>query len=160
VQRPEIMGERGDDGAVGSGNDLHRQMVPPGVPLPAEPLGLVLVRADVHTSSEGLSVTVGWPSPELRGLSSSRRAGPFIDDSGYPIEDSEALIRAIEMTGRQMPIDLVLHTPGGLVLAAEQIASALAAHEGPVTVYVPHYAMSGGTLIALAADRIVLSPSA
>jgi ClpP class serine protease len=46
------------------------------------------------------------------------------------------------------------------VLAAEQIASALAAHEGPVTVYVPHYAMSGGTLIALAADRIVLSPSA
>jgi ClpP class serine protease len=28
------------------------------------------------------------------------------------------------------------------------------------SVYVPHYAMSGGTLIALAADRIVLSPSA
>jgi ClpP class serine protease len=65
------------------------------------------------------------------------------------------------MTGRQLPIDLVLHTPGGLVLAAEQIAAAaLAGHEGPVTVYVPHYAMSGGTLIALAADRIVLSPSA
>jgi ClpP class serine protease len=81
--------------------------------------------------------------------------GGFID-----IDDSEAVIRAIEMTGRQMPIDLVLHTPGGLVLAAEQIASALAAHEGPVTVYVPHYAMSGGTLIALAADRIVVAPSA
>jgi ClpP class serine protease len=47
-----------------------------------------------------------------------------------------------------------------LVLAAEQIASALAAHPGDVTVYVPHYAMSGGTLIALAADRIVLAPSA
>jgi ClpP class serine protease len=29
-----------------------------------------------------------------------------------------------------------------------------------VTVYVPHYAMSGGTLIALAADRIVMAPSA
>jgi ClpP class serine protease len=27
-------------------------------------------------------------------------------------------------------------------------------------VYVPHYAMSGGTLIALAADHIVMSPSA
>jgi ClpP class serine protease len=81
--------------------------------------------------------------------------GGFID-----IEDSEAVIRAIEMTSRQMPIDMVLHTPGGLVLAAEQIASALAEHEGPVTVYVPHYAMSGGTLIALAADRIVMAPSA
>jgi ClpP class serine protease len=81
--------------------------------------------------------------------------GGFID-----IDDSEAVNRAIEMTDDQMPIDLVLHTPGGLVLAAEQIAAALAAHPAPVTVYVPHYAMSGGTLIALAADRIVMSPSA
>src|SRR3954453_14817590 len=81
--------------------------------------------------------------------------GGYID-----IEDSEEIIRAIEMTGEKMPIDLVLHTPGGLVLAAEQIARALALHPGDVTVYVPHYAMSGGTLIALAADRIVMSPSA
>jgi ClpP class serine protease len=81
--------------------------------------------------------------------------GGYID-----IDDSEALIRAIEMTGARVPIDLVLHTPGGLVLAAEQIASALAAHAAPVTVFVPHYAMSGGTLIALAADHVVLGPSA
>jgi ClpP class serine protease len=81
--------------------------------------------------------------------------GGFID-----IEDSESVIRAIEMTGREVPIGLVLHTPGGLVLAAEQIAAALAAHPARVTVYVPHYAMSGGTMIALAADRIVMAPSA
>jgi ClpP class serine protease len=81
--------------------------------------------------------------------------GGYID-----IDDSEAVIRAIEMTGDKVPIDLILHTPGGLVLAAEQIAAALAAHPANVTVYVPHYAMSGGTLIALAADRIVMSPSA
>ncbi|MDQ1521536.1 MAG: hypothetical protein QOI55_2609 [Actinomycetota bacterium] len=81
--------------------------------------------------------------------------GGFID-----IDDSEQVIRAIEMTDSNVPIDLVLHTPGGLVLAAEQIAAALAGHPAPVTVYVPHYAMSGGTLIALAADRIVMSPSA
>jgi ClpP class serine protease len=81
--------------------------------------------------------------------------GGYID-----IEDSEAVIRAIEMTGEKVPISMVLHTPGGLVLAAEQIAAALADHPAPVTVYVPHYAMSGGTLIALGADRIVMSPSA
>lgn len=81
--------------------------------------------------------------------------GGYID-----IEDSEAVIRAIEMTDDDVPIDLVLHTPGGLVLAAEQIAAALAAHPAPVRVYVPHYAMSGGTLIALAADEILMSPSA
>ena len=76
------------------------------------------------------------------------------------IDDSEAVIRAIEMTADDVPIDLVLHTPGGLVLAAEQIASALVDHPAQVSVYVPHYAMSGGTLIALAADRIVMAPSA
>src|SRR6058998_2416023 len=54
----------------------------------------------------------------------------------------------------------VLHTPGGLVLASEQIAYALKRREGKVTVFVPHYAMSGGTLIALAADEIVMSPHA
>ncbi len=76
------------------------------------------------------------------------------------IEDSEAVLRAIKMTDRDIPIDLILHTPGGLVLAAEQIARALMKHQAKVTVFVPHYAMSGGTLIALAADEIVMDENA
>jgi ClpP class serine protease len=76
------------------------------------------------------------------------------------IDDSEEVLRAIKLTDPEVPIDLILHTPGGLVLAAEQIAYALCAHKAPVTVFVPHYAMSGGTLIALAADQIVMDPNA
>lgn len=76
------------------------------------------------------------------------------------VEDSEQVLRAIRLTPPHMPIDLVLHTPGGLVLAAEQIARALLKHPAKVTVFVPHYAMSGGTLIALAADEIVLDENA
>jgi ClpP class serine protease len=76
------------------------------------------------------------------------------------IEDSEAILRAIRLTPDDQPIDLILHTPGGLVLAAEQIANALAEHPGRTTVLVPHYAMSGGTLIALAADEIVMDRNA
>jgi len=76
------------------------------------------------------------------------------------IEDSEQVLRAIRMTPDDMPIDFILHTPGGLVLAAEQIAHALARHKAKVTVFVPHYAMSGGTLIALAADEIVMDENA
>jgi len=76
------------------------------------------------------------------------------------IEDSEQVLRAIRLTPDDMPIDLILHTPGGLVLAAEQIAHALVRHRGKVTVFVPHYAMSGGTLIALAADEIVMDENA
>ena len=75
----------------------------------------------------------------------------FID-----IEDSEAVLRAIRLTSDDRPIDVVLHTPGGLVLASEQIAYALREHPAKVTVVVPHYAMSGGTLVALAADQILM----
>lgn len=70
------------------------------------------------------------------------------------IEDSERVLREIRAVPPGRPLDVILHTPGGLVLAAEQIAMALARHGGPVTVFVPHYAMSGGTLLALAAQSI------
>jgi len=76
------------------------------------------------------------------------------------IQDSEQVLRALRLTDPQVPIQLVLHTPGGLVLASVQIARAIKRHKGKVTVYVPHYAMSGGTLIAMAADEIVMSEDA
>src|SRR5467141_974220 len=85
---------------------------------------------------------------------------------GFPVfryidvNDSEEVIRAIHLTDPEIPLDLVLHTPGGLVLAATQIARAVLKHKGKVTVFVPHYAMSGGTLIALAASEIVMSDHA
>src|ERR1700722_9206248 len=76
------------------------------------------------------------------------------------INDSEDILRAIRMTDSDVPIDLILHTPGGLVLAALQIARALREHSAKVTAFVPHYAMSGGTLICLAANEIVMSSHA
>src|SRR6056297_1883169 len=72
------------------------------------------------------------------------------------LEGAQSIISAIKATPDDTPIDLVLHTPGGLVLAAMQIARAVEAHPAKVTVSVPIYAMSGGTLIALAADEIVM----
>lgn len=76
------------------------------------------------------------------------------------IEDSEEVLRAVQLTDPEVPIDLILHTPGGLVLASEQIANALVSHRAKVTIFVPHYAMSGGTLLALAADELVMAPHA
>src|SRR5215510_13468806 len=76
------------------------------------------------------------------------------------VNDSEEVLRAIHMTDPAVPLDLVLHTPGGLALASLQIARAIHKHQSKVTVFVPHYAMSGGTLIALAAKEIVMSEHA
>jgi ClpP class serine protease len=81
---------------------------------------------------------------------------------GFPVsrfinlEDAQTIIAAIKATPPDRPIDFIVHTPGGLVLAAMQIARALQAHPARVRVVVPVYAMSGGTLIALAADEIVM----
>ena len=72
------------------------------------------------------------------------------------LEDAQTVIAAIKDTPEDTPIDLIIHTPGGIVLAAMQIARAVEAHPAKVTAYVPVYAMSGGTLIALAADEIVM----
>lgn len=79
----------------------------------------------------------------------------FID-----INDSEQILRVIRMTPDDMPIDLVLHTPGGLVLSTEQIAMALKRHKAKVTIFVPHYAMSGGTLLCMAADEVCMDEHA
>lgn len=76
------------------------------------------------------------------------------------IDDAEDVIRVIRNTDPEMPIDIILHTPGGLAIATLQIAAALRRHKAPVTAFVPHIAMSGGTLIALAADNIVMAPHA
>jgi ClpP class serine protease len=76
------------------------------------------------------------------------------------VDDAESVLRAIRETPPGRAIEIVLHTPGGLVLAARQIAAALRDHDGKVMAVVPHYAMSGGTMIALAADEIVVDAHA
>src|SRR4026209_418903 len=68
---------------------------------------------------------------------------------GFPVyryidvNDSKEVLRAIHLTDPAVPLDIVLHTPGGLVLASLQIAHALHKHHGKVTAFVAHYAMSG-----------------
>ena len=85
---------------------------------------------------------------------------------GFPVmryidvNDSEEVLRAIRLTDDEVPLDIILHTPGGLVLAATQIARTMRDRKSRVTVFVPHYAMSGGPLTALAADEIVMSSHA
>lgn len=52
------------------------------------------------------------------------------------MNDSEEVMRAIQLTDLHMALDLIFHTPGGLYLAATQIARALIGHKGKVTVFV------------------------
>lgn len=60
------------------------------------------------------------------------------------------------------PIDLMLHTPGGDVDAAEKLITLVrgaVGEQGQLRVIVPDYAKSAGTLMALGANSIVMSDS-
>ena len=55
VQRPDVIDQRSDQGAMRGDDDLQRQMIAPFLPVAAEPLGLLCGRADVQRE-------YGWPS--------------------------------------------------------------------------------------------------
>lgn len=78
----------------------------------------------------------------------------FIDE-----EDAEQILRWIRQY-RDYPLELILHTPGGQLHASIQIARALRKHPKNTRVIIPHYSMSGGTVIALAASEIVMDKDA
>jgi ClpP class serine protease len=76
------------------------------------------------------------------------------------LDTAEQLLSVIRGIKPDQPVDIVLHTPGGEVTAALQIANALKAHRGRKTAFIPYYAFSAGTLIALTTDEIVMGPQA
>ncbi|MGV8077397.1 MAG: SDH family Clp fold serine proteinase [Methanosarcina sp.] len=78
----------------------------------------------------------------------------FIDE-----EDAEQILRWIRQY-KDYPLELILHTPGGQLHASIQIARALRNHPKNTRVVIPHYSMSGGTVIALAANEIVMDKDA
>jgi ClpP class serine protease len=58
------------------------------------------------------------------------------------------------------PFDLILHTPGGSIFAAQLISKLIQKYPSAVRAIVPVYAMSGGSFLALSCDEILLANTA
>lgn len=56
--------------------------------------------------------------------------------------------------------DLILHTPGGEVFSALMISRILKQYPGKIRTIIPQFAMSGGTLLALSTDEIIMNETA
>lgn len=76
------------------------------------------------------------------------------EDPEIGIEDTVKVLMEIQKTPKDKPIDMIIHTPGGYAVAAQMMAMAIKFHPAKVTVMVPFYAMSGGSLMSLAAGEI------
>ena len=75
-------------------------------------------------------------------------------DPEIGIEDTETILQKMRRVPPETPVDFIIHTPGGYALAAQMMAMAIKFHPSKVTVMVPFYAMSGGSLMSLAAGEI------
>ena len=78
---------------------------------------------------------------------------------GIDAEDANDIITEINLLKRNEPIDIILHTHGGSASASDRIAYAIV-DRPHTTAFVPFYAESGGTEIALATQKIVFGNSA
>lgn len=78
--------------------------------------------------------------------------GTAIDDN-----DKNAFMQAVCGLDRSKRLDLILHTPGGQIAAAESLVCYLKALFGnDIRAFVPQTAMSAGTMIALSTKQIVM----
>lgn len=74
---------------------------------------------------------------------------------GDALREFQAQLR--RMSG---PVDLVIHCYGGVVTVVNSMVHAIRAYPGEVKAYVPYHAFSGGTMLALACNKIIMGDSA
>lgn len=109
-----------------------------------------LADLQAHTNRNLIVYYSGWL--EKGHLQAQGLVGFEVNDS-----DKNGFMAVIHGMDRDLGLDLILHTPGGDVAATESLVDYLRSMFGTdIRVIVPHLAMSAGTMIALAADSIVM----
>ena len=80
-------------------------------------------------------------------------------DSGLDAEDATDILSVIQQLQPDDPVDVILHTHGGSAAAANRIAAALV-RRPHTAAFIPFYAESAGTEVALATQQIFLGKEA
>lgn len=83
-------------------------------------------------------------------------------DNSITIKTHMDFVQAYEKLDKSKDISLVIHTVGGALSSAEAITNCILNHKGPgkIICYIPYYSYSGGCMIALACDEIVMKTNA
>jgi hypothetical protein len=82
----------------------------------------------------------------------------FGQSPGFDVNDSDkdGLMATVYELDRSKGLDLILHTPGGAIAATESVVEYLHEMFEDIRAIVPQLAMSAGTMIALACNRILM----
>lgn len=88
----------------------------------------------------------------LQGNPTNQNPEVMINDN-----DMNGFMNAISQLDKTKGLDLILHTPGGIVTATESLVSYLRkVFNNDIRVVVPHLAMSAGTMIACSSKEIIM----
>ncbi len=85
-----------------------------------------------------------------------KKAPELQTELGINDNDKNGFMTAIHKLDCSKGLDLILHTPGGEIAATESIIEYLHSKFDDMRVIVPQLAMSGGTMIACASNRILM----
>jgi hypothetical protein len=105
-----------------------------------------LVQVNQHTGRNVILYATKWTQP-----------GPLFDERLISIvdEDVQGIMEVVHgLAGGDL--DLILHSPGGSLAAAESVVTYLRSKFDDIRVVVPQLAMSAATMVACAADTIML----
>ncbi len=98
-----------------------------------------------HTGRDTILYASGWIQK------------PEANDQSVSVTDEDLQALMATSAGLKGPdLDLILHSPGGSVVAAEAIVLYLRSRFSNIRVIVPNLAMSAASMIACAADQLVM----
>src|SRR5579872_739003 len=86
------------------------------------------------------------PTPESQSINDADMQGFMTCMKGMPKYDEDS------------KLDFIIHSPGGSAEATKRLISYIRKLFPYIRVFVPHLAMSGGTMLALASDEIWMGP--
>lgn len=140
-----------------SRNSIERLKKKGDLPLPAGKEDDKETKNDLNSILEPNEAALQITSPYIPEKVSTRK------EKGATLTELDE--RSLGYVTRQVPEDIdslkmVIHSPGGRVTSANKIAKNIEDNFENIEAYVPHNAKSGGTLISLTADEIVMSDMA
>ncbi len=122
-------------------------------------------QGSVDAPNTKAAIEDAWQTAKMKFQKAWPRKGRHllfvVHDENIAIDDEVAdnLIAEVNLLGKHQPVDVILHTHGGGATPTDRIAHSLVGRKNTAA-FVPFYAWSGGTEIALATQKIFLGKGA
>ena len=82
------------------------------------------------------------------------------NNTAVSLETTQTFMEAFRKMPEHKPVTIIVNTSGGPLTNTQLICNTLLNHKGPITVVIPQYAFSAGTIFAVCATKVIMDPNA